>query len=31
VRSWAVDLGGQHSLKERVCSAVDFFLEAAKP
>ena len=31
VRGWAVDLGGQHSLKERVCSAVDFFLEAAKP
>jgi len=31
VRGWAVDLTGPHSLRERVHSAVDFFLEAAKP
>jgi len=31
VRGWAVDLGGPHSLKERVRSAVGFFLEAARP
>ena len=30
VRGWAVKLGGPHSLKERVCTAVDFFLAAAK-
>jgi AcrR family transcriptional regulator len=31
VRGWAVDLGGPHNLRERVRTAVDFFLEAAKP
>jgi AcrR family transcriptional regulator len=31
VRQWAVDLTGPHKLSERVRSAVDFFLRAAKP
>jgi hypothetical protein len=31
VRNWAVDLSGPHSLKERVRSAVDFFLEGMQP
>jgi AcrR family transcriptional regulator len=31
VRGWAVDFTGPHSLRERVRSSVDFFLEAAKP
>lgn len=30
VRGWAVDLSGPHSLRERVRSAVDFFLQAAE-
>lgn len=31
VRRWAVDLAGPHSLKERVHSAVEFFLCAVQP
>jgi AcrR family transcriptional regulator len=31
VRQWAVDLTGPHKLSERVRSAVEFFLRAAKP
>jgi AcrR family transcriptional regulator len=31
VREWAVDLTGPHKLTERVRSAVEFFLRAAKP
>jgi AcrR family transcriptional regulator len=31
VRQWAVDLTGPHKLTERVRSAVEFFLRAAKP
>jgi AcrR family transcriptional regulator len=31
VRHWAVDLTGPHKLTERVRSAVEFFLRAAKP
>jgi AcrR family transcriptional regulator len=31
VRQWAVDLTGPHNLSERVRSAVEFFLRAAKP
>jgi AcrR family transcriptional regulator len=31
VRQWAVDLTGPHKLGERVRSAVEFFLRAAKP
>jgi AcrR family transcriptional regulator len=31
VRGWSVDFSGPHSLRERVRSAVDFFLEAARP
>lgn len=31
VREWTVDLTGPHSLTERVRSAVEFFLEGAKP
>jgi AcrR family transcriptional regulator len=31
VRQWAVDLTGPHELSERVRSAVEFFLRAAKP
>jgi AcrR family transcriptional regulator len=30
VRNWTVDLSGPHSLRERVRSAVDFFLDAAR-
>ena len=30
VRGWAVDFSGPHSLRERVRSAVDFFLQAAE-
>jgi len=29
VRRWAVDLPGPHSLRERIRSAVEFFLEGA--
>jgi AcrR family transcriptional regulator len=31
VRQWAVDLTGPHKLSERVRSAVEFFLRAARP
>lgn len=31
VRNWAIDLTGPHKLGERVQSAVEFFLRAAKP
>ncbi|HXW63189.1 MAG TPA: TetR/AcrR family transcriptional regulator [Candidatus Acidoferrales bacterium] len=31
VRRWAVDLTGPHSLRERVSSAVEFFLRAVQP
>jgi AcrR family transcriptional regulator len=31
VRNWAIDLTGPHKLSERVQSAVEFFLRAAKP
>ena len=31
VRRWAVDLSGPHSLRERVASAVEFFLQGARP
>jgi AcrR family transcriptional regulator len=31
VRRWAVDLTGPHSLRERVSSAVEFFLRAVEP
>jgi AcrR family transcriptional regulator len=31
VRQWAVDLTGPHRLPERVSSAVEFFLRAARP
>lgn len=31
VRRWAVNLTGPHSLSERVCSAVEFFLRGVQP
>ena len=31
VRRWAVDLSGPHSLSERVCSALEFFLKGMQP